>query len=318
MPNSNVPLSNISNETLSDREIPGVVSSLPTAIWSLVVMAAVLLISRRISGAITLPSSVWPCFLTTGIGLMLTGFAYWVDSLRRQPRETSMRQLTIGLLTIVPPLTAGGLLLPADSSMGLSMFLFGGFGLLMMTGLIPWEVHFATEAKSDSPIKTTPSINPIPEIQESTKNTSELTPELTSTEVLEKRLLEANSLFSENDNEADLSLSSEENEGTTVSQRMSRSLIDDEETDMIEGVVTVEFSPGQKLAIVHIPFSPPFHESPKIECELENSSDVRLRQYSLQSYGARLDARRSQNLDEGTKITIAYVATAKVSHRKVA
>ena len=61
----------------------------------------------------------------------------------------------------------------------------------------------------------------------------------------------------------------------------------------MEGVMTVRFDRGQKRANLHIPFSPPLKGMPDVECECVDDVPVRLKVPVRQSYGIRIEARRS-------------------------
>lgn len=62
---------------------------------------------------------------------------------------------------------------------------------------------------------------------------------------------------------------------------------------LVEGVMTVRFDKGQKRANLHIPFSPPLKGMPEVECECVEDVPVRLKVPVRQSYGIRIEARRS-------------------------
>lgn len=63
--------------------------------------------------------------------------------------------------------------------------------------------------------------------------------------------------------------------------------------ELVEGVMTVRFDRGQKRANLHIPFSPPLKGMPDVECECVDDVPVRLKVPVRQSYGIRIEARRS-------------------------
>ena len=63
---------------------------------------------------------------------------------------------------------------------------------------------------------------------------------------------------------------------------------------MVEGTVKVVFEAGQKRANVHIPFSPPLPGVPEVECESVSDDVLRLKVPVRQTYGIRIEARRSE------------------------
>lgn len=63
--------------------------------------------------------------------------------------------------------------------------------------------------------------------------------------------------------------------------------------EMIEGTMKIVFAEGQKRANLHIPFSPPLPGIPEVECEAVGNESLRLKVPVRQSYGIRIEARRS-------------------------
>lgn len=80
---------------------------------------------------------------------------------------------------------------------------------------------------------------------------------------------------------------------------------------MVEGTVKVNFEAGQKRANVHIPFSPPLPGVPEVECESVSDDVLRLKVPVRQTYGIRIEARRSDaSLPLETEIGFAAVYSA--------
>lgn len=78
-------------------------------------------------------------------------------------------------------------------------------------------------------------------------------------------------------------------------------------SELVEGVVPIHFDTGQKRANVHIPFSPPLPGMPEVECECVDGENLRLKVPVQQSYGIRIEARRS-NADEPLDAEIGFSA----------
>ena len=55
----------------------------------------------------------------------------------------------------------------------------------------------------------------------------------------------------------------------------------------------IRFDKDQKRANLHVPFSPPLAGMPDVECECVDGENVRLKVPVKQSYGIRIEARRS-------------------------
>jgi hypothetical protein len=63
--------------------------------------------------------------------------------------------------------------------------------------------------------------------------------------------------------------------------------------EMVEGTIKVRFEAGQKRAHLHVPFSPPLAGVPDVECEAVGDEPLRVRVPVRQTYGIRIEARRS-------------------------
>lgn len=63
--------------------------------------------------------------------------------------------------------------------------------------------------------------------------------------------------------------------------------------ELVEGTIRVRFEPGQKRAHLHVPFQPPLPGVPDVECEAVGAEALRVKVPVRQTYGIRIDARRS-------------------------
>ncbi|MCA9049465.1 MAG: hypothetical protein KDA89_12100 [Planctomycetaceae bacterium] len=78
-------------------------------------------------------------------------------------------------------------------------------------------------------------------------------------------------------------------------------------SELVEGVMPVRFDRGQRRANVHIPFSPPLGGIPEVECECVGDAVLRLKVPVRQSYGVRIEARRT-DADEPLETEIGFAA----------
>lgn len=83
--------------------------------------------------------------------------------------------------------------------------------------------------------------------------------------------------------------------------------LDESGTELVEGTLTVRFDRGQKRAHLHVAFSPPLPGVPDVECEPVGDVPLRLKIPVRQSYGIRIDVRRTQAA-EPLETEIAYSA----------
>lgn len=82
-----------------------------------------------------------------------------------------------------------------------------------------------------------------------------------------------------------------EGEGEIVSELQRR--LTATGTDLLEGQLQAEFAAGSRQAVVHVPFIPPFSVAPRVECEIADGSDARVKVGAVFPYGARLELRRN-------------------------
>lgn len=82
---------------------------------------------------------------------------------------------------------------------------------------------------------------------------------------------------------------------------------DESGSEVVEGVIKVRFDKGQKRANLHVPFFPPLVGMPDVECECVGDEPLRLKVPVRQSYGIRIEARRS-NADESLDTEVGFAA----------
>jgi hypothetical protein len=80
--------------------------------------------------------------------------------------------------------------------------------------------------------------------------------------------------------------------------------------EVIEGAVTIELDPAQKVGVVHLAFVPPLSSDPRAECHLLCDFDGRVRIAVAKSYGMRIEARQSGERALATSINVAFSAQA--------
>lgn len=78
--------------------------------------------------------------------------------------------------------------------------------------------------------------------------------------------------------------------------------------EIIEGESAVNFAPGQKEAIVHVSFCPPFSAPPSVEGEDSLGGDLEIRPEAVHTFGARISVRRREGVERADSRRISYVA----------
>lgn len=79
--------------------------------------------------------------------------------------------------------------------------------------------------------------------------------------------------------------------GAVVSELQRRST--DEGNELLEGQLVATFAAGARQTVLHVPFIPPFSGVPRLDCEVADGSDVRVKVAVVFPYGARLELKRT-------------------------
>ncbi len=267
-------------------------------IWSSLIVVTVLLLSRRVAGAIGGIASAWPCILISSLATLVSGFG-WV-SFQQQAVVSSLHTEQIAAVVAWLPMWLGGLaLLPSDSALARG-WLFGiaalsAVGLVLSSRTSPTrlrgvvtEDHSLARRVSDS------------------EHSSEVvvrTPKFDCPDVGVLATQAAPSDFSVFDPVA------EERSDESTTQWMTRQSLPDG-AEQIEGAIRVLFVAGQRAASVHVPFSPPFAAVPQIECETDGDDPARWKLSVVYAYGMRVDLKRESS-DESAEIELSYSATCE-------
>jgi hypothetical protein len=96
-------------------------------------------------------------------------------------------------------------------------------------------------------------------------------------------------------------------ESGTLLQRLTRSrAADGRET--VSGTVIAEFGPGERSAIVHVAFCPPFEMLPQVEAEITEGPDASVQVTQVLHHGVRLDVRLMEPTVEAADVWLEIVA----------
>lgn len=94
--------------------------------------------------------------------------------------------------------------------------------------------------------------------------------------------------------------------GDESTQWQKRLVVDGRE--LIEGETSVDFSAGQKEAVIHLSFCPPLASAPEIHAEDNLGGDLEIRTEAAHPYGARLTVRRCSKADSAESRQLSYCA----------
>ena len=78
----------------------------------------------------------------------------------------------------------------------------------------------------------------------------------------------------------------------------------------VSGVLVASFAENQSTATLHVPFCPPFELVPEFESEIVATPSVRIKATAVFAYGARLELKRSAEIDAPLDAQVRFHATA--------
>lgn len=81
--------------------------------------------------------------------------------------------------------------------------------------------------------------------------------------------------------------------------------------EVLRGAARAEFQAGQRAAALHLAFCPPFAQTPELEAFQTEGPETRIKIGQLLPYGARLDLRRTDALQEPTAAVIEFTAVGE-------
>jgi hypothetical protein len=268
-------------------------------IWSCLIVATVLLLSRRVAGGIDGVESAWPCLLVSLLATVLSGFGWLL--FRQRVAVHSRRAEHIGALVAWLPTWLSGLaLLPTDSPLArgwlVGIAALYGVGIAMsFTGTSHssgTEWHALTIGKGmNSPRLDDHALPDGPDVPPGIHPDIGVQATVPSAEL------------------AVFEPASIERSDESTRQWMTRQSLPDG-TDQIEGAIRVLFAAGQKLASVHVPFSPPFAATPQVECELDGTDPARWKLSVAYAYGMRIELKRESSDGPG-EVALSYSAVCE-------
>lgn len=88
-----------------------------------------------------------------------------------------------------------------------------------------------------------------------------------------------------------------------------------EKAEQIEGWVRVDFVAGQRETVVHVAFCPPLPGLPDIETEDLEGADLEIRVAAAFAFGTRLSVRRSGAVHESYTVRVGFIAQAHAANR---
>ena len=243
---------------------------------------AVVLSSCRMSGQLSQDLSNLEVCSAVTLAVMISLLAYVLYWSTGRSHREFQSLILVGVVTLVPPFALGLALQPNPSTVAISylvsLFFLAGMAVFAMGEMI--VVPPQPDNRDSHP--TLPTQNGSSLIQNSVSET----------------IKKGAAFRSQSDLKDD----------PLVTQWIKRS-VSEKYQEQIEGEITVVMRDGQKLSVVHVPFVPPLAARPQIECWGENDSQVRFKVASINSFGIRIEIRRSGSDTKETSICLSFTAT---------
>ena len=100
-------------------------------------------------------------------------------------------------------------------------------------------------------------------------------------------------------------------------QWMQRSM-DSKGTERLKGITQVHFASGQSIVTAHIPFYPPFAQTPIFHGQPVDAPEVRIRSSIAYAYGARIELKRQGSTHGTLCIELEFVAQSAPQSNRAA
>jgi hypothetical protein len=261
--------------------------SLALTLWTLLLLAAALLWQRRLRGAWD-PAALGAgaCGLWVGMAMTLAGGGGLAYRGARDPTLTRPMSPPTHwwpeTVTVALALLAIGPVIPVFSG-GMVIFLVG---LTTVIGLMTWWIPLVDRVAARPAVEIKPP--------QATSHLEVPAPIVEQPVVEQADVPSAGSL--ESPSEAD----------SEALQTMSRRW--DDELEIAEGELQIDFAPAQREQSVHLAFCPGLAAAPELELEPVEALDWDLKVAAVYPFGARLTIRRRP--DAPLSGRIAYCATA--------
>jgi hypothetical protein len=259
------------------------------SVWSTIALIAVVLISRRVEGAYTSPSgALLPC-VTASLASLFSLVAQFLWNGENASMPSRRGQIVAAAVTVIAPLGIGAALWNFDSIAA------GGYLIALATMTCVAAAVIATDGFVQSGVnqtgKAARAANATPWAPEDIGEMASVTGVLKAT---------SPPIDDEEPDKGDSSLL----------QSITRRLLPDGR-ETVEGAVRIHFVQGEKVAVAHVAFVPPLSSRPQAECNPLTDFGGRARVAVAQSYGLRIEARRTDDTSDAT-VDVAF--SAQVSH----
>jgi hypothetical protein len=238
-------------------------------------LAAVVLLWRRMAGALTVPLA-WPALLGVGlvIALLLALGRFGWQIQFEHPRTIRSQPAFPIILSATGVVLALALTVPQSSWVGLTML----WGMLAIEEIAAWGPFARVKLPSVARMITT---------RQPTRP------------VHSPKAEQPDTCFAE--------LPSEAPPGAEVTQQFARCRTSDG-GELMTGWLRVPFAASQRNATVHLAFCPPFARTPRVSVEQMEGPVARIKMVQLLPYGARIDLKLGIQMDCPLDVLLQFSA----------
>ena len=250
------------------------------ALCVLLVLAAVLILWRRLAGQLQQPLSVG---MLLSCGVLLAGLAGAIRLLWMPCRLTSLRTVTLALPAAAVLLIAASLSLPDHGAGALAAF----WAVLAVEEAVSIGLFYRRAFASAGRKTRGGTPPPRPEQADQEDNDDEQP---------ERRVR-----FDPPQEPAPHFPAADVYQQTTRGR-------DDQGRDVMSGYARADFAAGQRFAAVHLAFCPPFASDPSVTAHQADGPPLRIKPTQQAAFGTRLELKLDTVPSEPTSVVIEFVA----------
>lgn len=282
--------------------------ALAVSLWTGLILIVVMLYARRFDGAFSPPDSAFIACLVATIAFGPSLFAWSLCKAARRSRSTPPMRATTAAITLLPPFLLGGAFLSASSVSAISflatLIVISGTALLLAPANRQQAASFDTDRKVYSHLANNVELWSLPRAGDATSHRVPSIAEVEHSPVVTQQIAEFENVAIPSEAP---SIPFGEHNARDYRQQLVRSNSADR-GDVLEGSVRVVFAIGQRQANVHIPFVPSFATVPVVECESIDGCNVRLKVGTVQTFGTRIEVKRTEEIDASAIAEIGFAA----------
>lgn len=246
------------------------------AVWGLPLPVAVLLVIRRLDGALTADPPLFGVFILVGLGLAATAAALVLSCARRSPgqRGTMVGRPSTWLLGLTPPAamlaTTWAVWLPSSAAAIPCLLLACALGQLVLFCGGTWGAYASGRLQA---VRGGMAVQPGKALQ-----AIDGVPQPVVPAALHK-----------------------------VDQHLVRGR-DAAGRELVAGTLWLVLPQGSQHATAHVAFCPPLQGTPQVQCRQQSGPQARLKVTQAAPFGARFEARLPQPSNGGTTLCVHFTA----------